>query len=83
MTVMDWKLIDDISRHATALGRGLESHGRDWLSSEQASEQPLLAAWVAHQLHVRGNIDQVLDQLPVAVQHNWLGWQGCPIKLSD
>ena len=74
MTVMDWKLIDDISRHATALGRGLESHGRDWLSSEQASEQPLLAAWVAHQLHVRGNIDQVLDQLPVAAQHNWLGW---------
>lgn len=70
----DWNLIDDIARHANALQRGLDSYGRHWLSKEPSHQHPLLVAWVSQQLHTEGNIAASLEQLPKAVQHNWLGW---------
>lgn len=72
----DWQLLDEIATHCQHLQRGLDKPSRRWLGSAQlASQQPLLASWVASQLHARGNLeDRATTQVPELQLHHWKGW---------
>lgn len=71
---LDWGLIDEISRHGQNIQRGLNSHSLEWLSSPEASQQPLFMGWLSSQLHLKGNIDSCSDGVPPCELHIWKGW---------
>jgi len=72
---LDWQLLDGIAAHGQHLQRGLHKHSHAWLSTPQASQQPLLSSWVASQLHTTDHLeDSASTQVPEPQLHHWKGW---------